>query len=129
MKFASQLVLALAALAAVPAIAQTAPAAQPTTPAVAPAAAAPTAAPAAAPAAAKPAMKKRTSYRKGKPKAVCTKLDDPWDNVCAIKKKAEVACKDQPTGKKVRVKEGKRTKWVKGENKRAACIDAYMKNV
>ena len=123
-----------AAPAAKPAAAAPAPA-----PAAAPPAPAAAAAPASAPAAAKPAAalvteakadappKKRVVKRK--PKTACTKLDDPWDNVCAIQKNAEVACRDLPTGKRVAKNAKKGTAPVAMENKRAQCVNGYMRNV
>ena len=123
-----------AASAAKPAAAAPAPA-----PAAAPPAPAAAAAPAPAPAAAKPAAalvteakadappKKRVVKRK--PKTACTKLDDPWDNVCAIQKNAEVACRDLPTGKRVAKNAKKGTAPVAMENKRAQCVNGYMRNV
>ena len=123
-----------AAPAAKPAAAAPAPA-----PAAAPPAPAAAAAPASAPAAAKPAAalvteakadappKKRVVKRK--PKTACTKLDDPWDNVCTIQKHAEVACRDLPTGKRVAKNAKKGTAPVAMENKRAQCVNGYMRNV
>ena len=121
-----------------PAAAPVGPAAKPVSavsaaPAPTPAAAATTAA------AAKPAAalvteaksdappKKRVVKRK--PKTACTKLDDPWDNVCAIQKNAEVACRDLPTGKRVAKNAKKGTAPVAMENKRAQCVNGYMRNV
>ena len=134
-----------AAPAAKPAAAAPAPAPAAAPPAPA-AAAAPAPAPAPTPAAAtttaaaaKPAAalvteaksdappKKRVVKRK--PKTACTKLDDPWDNVCAIQKNAEVACRDLPTGKRVAKNAKKGTAPVAMENKRAQCVNGYMRNV
>ena len=64
-----------------------------------------------------------------KPKTVCTKLDDPWDNVCAIQKNAEIACSDLPAGKKVVKNAKKDTAPVTLENQRAQCVSGYMRNV
>ena len=71
--------------------------------------------------------KKRVVKRK--PKTACTKLDDPWDNVCAIQKHAEVACRDLPTGKRAAKNAKKGTAPVAMENKRAQCVNGYMRNV
>ena len=71
--------------------------------------------------------KKRVVKRK--PKTACTKLDDPWDNVCTIQKHAEVACRDLPTGKRVAKNAKKGTAPVAMENKRAQCVNGYMRNV
>ena len=115
------------------------------TPAAAPVAAAPAVAPAAAPAAAaaKPAAapaapmaaekadapKKRRVAMKRKPKDTCTKLDDPWDNVCDIRKKAQLACNDLPTGQKAAKKPKKGQTPMTTENRRQQCVDNYMRNV
>ena len=73
-------------------------------------------------------MKKRVAKRK--PKSTCTKLDDPWDNVCQIQKNAELACKDLPVGKKVAKKSAKGKQVpVSTENRRKQCVDNYMRNV
>ena len=73
------------------------------------------------------APKKRMIKRK--PDAGCTKVDDPWDNVCAIRKNAEVACADLPTGKQAAKKPQKGSPPVSTENKRAQCVEGYMRNV
>ena len=116
-------------------------------PAAAPAAVMPAAsavAPAAAkPAAAKPAAvpdvplvadkadapKKKRVAVKRKPKNTCTQLDDPWDNVCDIQKKAQLACNDLPTGKKAAKKPQKGQVPMTTENRRQQCVDNYMRNV
>lgn len=114
-----------------------APATASTTPAAAPAPSAAPATPTPAPAAAKPvagtadktdAPKPKKRVAKRKAKSACTKLDDPWDNVCQVQKNAEAACKDLPTGKKV-AKKSKKSKPVSTENRRQQCIDNYMRNV
>ena len=112
--------------------------------AVAPAAAKPAAAAAvSAPAAAKPAAvpdvplvadkadapKKKRVAVKRKPKNTCTQLDDPWDNVCDIQKKAQLACNDLPTGKKAAKKPPKGQVPMTTENRRQQCVDNYMRNV
>lgn len=122
--------------AAAPAAAPMAPSAPVASPSPAPA---PVAAPAAPAAAAKPATALITEAKvdappkrrviKRQPKTACTKLDDPWDNLCAIQKNAEVACRDLPTGKKVANKAKKGTDSVSLENKRAQCVNGYMRNV
>jgi hypothetical protein len=79
---------------------------------------------AAAPAA--PAPKKR--YVARKPRSSCTKLDDPWDNLCAIQQKANVACADLPTGKRAaRTRRGAPAPVI--GNPRRECVDSYMRNV
>jgi len=102
-------------------------------PAPAPAAAAapapmPAAAPAPAAAAAVDAPKKRR-YAARRSSAGCTKLDDPWDNLCTIQQKAQVACADLPAGrgKAIRNKRGSVAPVV--GNPRKECVDAYMSNV
>ena len=113
---------ASAAPASAPAISALAPAAAPAAAAASAPAPAPVAAAADAP------KKKRVVARK--PKAACTKLDDPWDNVCAIQKNAENACKDLPDGKKMAKKSKKKDAApVTVENRRAQCVSGYMRNV
>jgi hypothetical protein len=93
-------------------------------PMAAPAPTAATAAAAPAPVAAEAPKKKRYVARK---RSSCTKLDDPWDNLCAIQKKAQVACADLPTGKG-RAAMRKRGAPMIG-NPRKECVDSYMRNV
>ena len=82
-----------------------------------------------APVAAADAPKKKRVVAR-KPKAACTKLDDPWDNVCAIQKNAENACKDLPDGNKMAKKSKKKDAApVTVENRRAQCVSGYMRNV
>ncbi len=127
---------AASAAAAKPAAAPSATAPAVALPAVAPApsaATAPAAKPAAAPApvtAEKSAAPAKKRMVKRKPKAGCTKLDDPWDNVCQIAKNAELACKDLPDGKRV-AKASKKGKAAPAttENRRKQCVDNYMRNV
>ena len=111
------------------------PPAAPAAAAAKPSAAAP--APQAAAAPAKPTMaadksqapkKKRVAKRTSK--VACTKLDDPWDNVCQISKNAAVACKDLPVGKPAARKSKKgKAPAPATENRRQQCIDSYMRNV
>ena len=81
------------------------------------------------------APKQKRVAMKRKPKNTCTKLDDPWDNICNVHKNAQVACKDLPTGVKkvtwVKNAKGKKVRKLVGptENKRKTCIDSYMRNV
>lgn len=106
-----------------------APAATPT--ATAPAAAVKPAAAAAAPMAAEKAdaPKKKRVAMKRKPINTCTKINDPWDNVCDIQKMAQLACNDLPTGKKVAKKPKKGEAPMTTENWRQQCVDNYMRNV
>lgn len=92
----------------------------------APAAAAKPPAPQLAEAKADAPKKKRGTKRKTG--NACNQLDDPWDNICAIKKNAEVACRDLPTGKKA-ARKSKKDAPAATENKRMQCIDGYMRNV
>ena len=89
------------------------------------AAPAPAAAPMAdaAPAAAADAPKKHRRVAR-RLRLACVQLDDPWDNLCAIQKKAEIACGDLPNGKR----KAKRSAAVVG-NPRKECVDSYMRNV
>ena len=54
----------------------------------------------------------------------CVQLDDPWDNLCAIQKKAQIACADLPVGKR----KARKSAPVVG-NPRKECVDSYMRNV
>ena len=121
-------------------VAQTpAPAAPAAAPAVIPAAAAkPAMVAVAAPAKAVKPMKKRTKYSKRTMrtmKSACTKLDDPWGDLCAIKKNAQTACNDLNANKRqvvlMKNKRGKMVKTTKKAtaNQRQQCVDAYMRNV
>ena len=83
-------------------------------------------------------VKKRTKYSKYSKrtmKPACTKLDDPWDNLCTIKKNAQTACNDLNANKRqvtyVKNKRGKMVKTYKKAtaNQRQQCVDAYMRNV
>jgi len=78
----------------------------------------------AAPATASADAPKKRRHVSRRPRMGCVQLDDPWDNLCAIQKKAEVACADLPTGKR----RAKRAAPVVG-NPRKACVDSYMRNV
>lgn len=118
-------------------LAMTAPAYSQDKPATKPTAATP-AAPAATPTvtAATPmaadkadAPKKKRVAMKHKPKNTCTKINDPWDNVCDIQKMAQLACNDLPTGKKVAKKPKKGEAPMTTENWRQQCVDNYMRNV
>ncbi len=75
------------------------------------------------------APKQKRVAMKRKPKNTCTKLDDPWDNVCDIQKKAQMACNDLPTGKKVARKPKKGEPPITTDNRRQQCVDNYMRNV
>jgi len=100
--------------------------ASPVMPSPAPVAAA-AAAPAEKPAAAEAPKKKRYIARR---RSSCTLLDDPWDNLCVIQKKAQIACSDLPAGKRkvaMRNKRGMPPPVI--GNPRKECVDAYMRNV
>ena len=74
--------------------------------------------------------KKKRVAKRVPNKPVCTKLDDPWDNMCDVQKKAALACQDLPEAKKVakRVRKGEAPP-VPGVNQRQQCIESYMRNV
>ncbi|MFN0164369.1 MAG: hypothetical protein ACKVQQ_24290 [Burkholderiales bacterium] len=95
-------------------------------PAASPGAMAPAIAPAAAPA---PATKRRALPRVSAPD--CPRLADPWDNLCQIRKMAEVACSDIAAPPKARaVPRRKNAQPVTVRpSERQHCIDAYMRNV
>lgn len=89
--------------------------------------------PAAAPAQATnavPDAPKKKRVAKRAPKPACTKLDDPWDNMCNVQKKAALACQDLPEAKKVvkRARKGEAPP-APGVNQRQQCIESYMRNV
>lgn len=127
---------ATAAPAQKPVVAPVAPAAASSVVAGPAAGAKPAAAPtpamntAVAPTADKVDAPKKKRVVKRKPKSACTKLDDPWDNICQVQKNAELACKDLPTGKKA-AKPSKKGKDAAAptENRRQQCVDNYMRNV
>jgi hypothetical protein len=77
------------------------------------------------------ATPKKRRYVSSRKRFACTPLDDPWDNLCTIQKKAEVACADLSNGK-ARAMRGKRAKEAPPPvvgNPRQECINAYMNNV
>jgi len=89
----------------------------------------------AAPAAAAPSTPARPIPRKRRattPMAMgCEPVKDPWENICTIRKHAEVACSDLPVpNAKVarKVRKGAPPP-VAERNPRQECIDAYMRNV
>lgn len=103
-------------------------------PAVPAAAAAAPAVPAATPMTADPQkpMKRRVVRRAPRPS--CEAVNDPWNDLCTIRKHAQVACSDLPIPK-ARAKAQRAGR--KGApaaasvpgNPRQECFDAYMRNV
>ena len=104
-------------------------------PAAAPATATvPPAAPAVAPMAteAQKPLKRRVARRTSRPS--CEAVNDPWGDLCTIRKHAQVACSDLPVPK-ARAKAQRAGR--KGApaaasmpgNARQECFDAYMRNV
>lgn len=113
-----------------PAMAAPTPAAPAPAAAPVPMAATPAAAPAPSATAAKADAPKKKHMVKRKPKTACTKLDDPWDNVCQVQKNAQAACKDLSTGKPAARKTAKgKSPAAAIENRRQQCMDNYMRNV
>lgn len=103
-----------------------------------PAAQAPAMQSAASPVAKKAVTQKRQQTAKRKQASPCTPLDDPWDNMCQIKKNAQFACQDLPAAQpdKANRKSAKSKKSAApavpaapAENRRQQCIDNYMRNV
>jgi len=90
----------------------------------------PAAAPTQAASAVPDAPKKKRVAKRVANKPACTKLDDPWDNMCDVQKKAALACQDLPEAKKVAkpVRKGEATP-VAGVSQRQQCIESYMRNV
>ena len=77
-----------------------------------------------------PPVKRRMVKRNARAK--CQLLDDPWGDLCVVRKKAETACRDLAVGG-VKVKAARN-----GRNRSMApiagsprrdCVDAYMRNV
>jgi len=66
--------------------------------------------------------------------AACEPVNDPWENLCTIRKHAQVACSDLSTGAakgKVtrKARKGRVPVPVAAGNPRQECVDAYMRNV
>lgn len=77
-----------------------------------------------------PDAPKKKRIAKRTPKPACTKLDDPWDNLCDVQKKAALACQDLPEAKKEAKRSRKgETPAAPGVNQRQQCIESYMRNV
>lgn len=96
-------------------------------PAASPGAMAPAVAPAAVSA---PATKRRALPRVSAPD--CPRLADPWDNLCEIRKMAEVACSDlaaPPKARAVPRRKNAQQPVAAPPSERQHCIDAYMRNV
>ena len=108
-------------------------------PAASPAAtiAAPAASVAQAPAQMAPGTPAKPVKRRGARRvqaAACEPVNDPWENLCTIRKHAQVACSDLSTGAtKVKVsrkaRKGRSAAPVAAGNPRQECVEAYMRNV
>lgn len=61
----------------------------------------------------------------------CEPVQDPWENICTIRKHAEIACSDlsAPAAKKARKARKGAPPPVAERNPRQECVDAYMRNV
>ncbi|MBL8376607.1 MAG: hypothetical protein JNM79_01915 [Burkholderiales bacterium] len=61
----------------------------------------------------------------------CPRLADPWDNLCQIRKMAEVACSDISAPPKPRPVSRRKNAPPPAAvpNERQNCVDAYMRNV
>ena len=61
----------------------------------------------------------------------CEPVRDPWENICTIRKHAEIACSDlsAPAAKKARKARKGAPPPVAERNPRQECVDAYMRNV
>ena len=114
--------LAAIAICAAPAGAQTK--------AAAPATATVPTAPAAAEKAPMNVPKKRRVARKSMALG-CEPVNDPWQNLCKIRKNAEVACSDlgAPTRAKASRNVRKGVATAAQRNMRQDCVNAYMRNV
>lgn len=77
-----------------------------------------------------PPVKRRMVKRKAR--AQCQLLDDPWGNLCVVRKKAETACQDLAVGgvKVKAARKGRKQSMAPiAGNPRRDCVDAYMRNV
>lgn len=77
-------------------------------------------------------MKRRSV--KGMEAAGCEPVNDPWENLCTIRKHAQVACSDLSTGAaksrgSAKARKGRSAAPVAAGNPRQDCVDAYMRNV
>jgi len=61
----------------------------------------------------------------------CEPVQDPWENICTIRKHAEIACSDlsAPAAKKAHKARKGAPPPVAERNPRQECVDAYMRNV
>ena len=79
------------------------------------------------------AMKRKAHRRSAGP--VCEAVDDPWGNLCVIRKHAETACSDltAATSMKARTRASRKAQATApakpARDVRKECIDAYMRNV
>ena len=81
--------------------------------------------------AAKP-MKRRTVKRMEA--SACEAVNDPWENLCTIRRHAQVACSDLGTGAakgrvSAKARKGRSAAPLAVGNPRQECVDAYMRNV
>ncbi len=78
---------------------------------------------------ARPVPRKRRSA--GAATMGCEPVQDPWENICTIRKHAEIACSDlsAPAAKKARKARKGAPPPVAERNPRQECVDAYMRNV
>ena len=66
--------------------------------------------------------------------AACEAVNDPWENLCTIRKHAQIACSDLSTGAAKsqltqKARKARAPAAVAGGNPRQDCVDAYMRNV
>lgn len=61
----------------------------------------------------------------------CERVNDPWENLCKIRKNAEVACSDlgAPSRAKASRNVRKGATTAAQRNMRQECVNAYMRNV
>ena len=77
-----------------------------------------------------PPAKRRMVKRKAR--AQCQLLDDPWGDLCVVRKKAETACQDLAVGgvKVKATRKGRKQSMAPiAGNPRRDCVDAYMRNL
>ena len=66
--------------------------------------------------------------------AACEAVNDPWNNLCTIRKHAQVACSDLRAGAvksraSAKTRKSRSAAPVAVGNPRQDCVDAYMRNV
>jgi hypothetical protein len=79
-----------------------------------------------------PAAPKKRRAARILPASDCEPVNDPWQNICAIRKNAQTACGDLDTPTRATPARKRRTAEpapVVKRDLRRECVDAYMRNV